>query len=598
MTMRSQFTISAVVFVALLCVISGLMLVTQRKIARLQDQQDLAAEIQRGIAELSDLTDTFLLYHDRGSLPRWETAFAALSDNLSRIKVDGPEQMAVVGHMQADRQGLQDSFADVVTTLEDAVQAGRGGPDLKVIQVAWSGMALQVHGLASDALGLSRIWDEAEDKTDRANVVLILALIATFAAYIAATFGLIHRRTLASLAELRSGTEIIGAGDLDFALPQGRNDELGDLSRAFNRMAANLKAVTRSKAALEREMAERKKAEEAKRRLAQFPEENPSPVLRIAGDGALLYANVPALAWLSACWSWRPGDRLPEPLAAFVADASGRDHAVGAEIAGQTNRTYWVEGVRPLDEDYVNVYGLDITERKTAEEELRRSNENLGQFAYVASHDLQEPLRVMASYSQLLERRYRGRLDKDADEFIGFIVDAAVRMQNLITDLLAYSRTGHTPDAVTQVDCGRLVRRVIAGMANAVETAGAAEVTYGDLPVVPGHEPSLTQLFQNLIGNALKFHGDKPPRIHVAAERQGSFWVFSVRDNGIGIEPEYFEKIFMLFQRLHPREQYPGTGMGLTICKKVVENHGGRIWVESELGKGSTFYFTIPAATV
>ncbi|MFA5042876.1 MAG: ATP-binding protein [Kiritimatiellia bacterium] len=226
--------------------------------------------------------------------------------------------------------------------------------------------------------------------------------------------------------------------------------------------------------------------------------------------------------------------------------------------------------------------------------ELARTNENLAQFAYVASHDLQEPLRIMANYSQLLEKRYKTMLDKDADDFIDFIVDAAKRMQKLIADLLEYSRAGDKNINMTKVDCNEVLRKVIAGMAPIV-ASDCARVTHDDLPVLTAHETGLIQLFQNLIGNALKFHGKEPPLIHVAVRRDKNDWVFAVRDNGIGIEPQYKERIFQIFQRLHSRSEYPGTGIGLAICKKIVENHGGRIWVESAPGEGATFYFTIPA---
>jgi light-regulated signal transduction histidine kinase (bacteriophytochrome) len=235
------------------------------------------------------------------------------------------------------------------------------------------------------------------------------------------------------------------------------------------------------------------------------------------------------------------------------------------------------------------------SELEASNKDLARSNENLAQFAYVASHDLQEPLRIMASYSQLIEKRYRSKLDADADEFIGYIVDAAARMQKLITDLLAYSRAGRPGAGVEDVDCDRVVRRVVESLGTTIHAAGGS-VTHDALPVIRTQEAGMIQLFQNLIGNALKFRGEDPPRIHVGARASGGEWLFSVRDNGIGIEPQYRERVFVIFQRLHSQEQYAGTGIGLSICKKIVESQGGRIWVESELGKGSTFYFTLPGA--
>jgi signal transduction histidine kinase len=225
--------------------------------------------------------------------------------------------------------------------------------------------------------------------------------------------------------------------------------------------------------------------------------------------------------------------------------------------------------------------------------ELARSNKELEQFAYVASHDLQEPLRMVSSYTQLLEQRYRGRLDDDAHEFIGYAVDGARRMQRLINDLLEFSRVSTRGKPLQPVDANDVLGTVRANLSAAIEDAGAL-VTNEELPTVMIDPTQLGQLLQNLIGNAIKFHGAGPPRVHVAAcEREGE-WVFAVKDNGIGIEPEYFDRIFVIFQRLHVAADYPGTGIGLAVCKRIVERHGGRIWVESESGAGAIFSFTVP----
>lgn len=235
---------------------------------------------------------------------------------------------------------------------------------------------------------------------------------------------------------------------------------------------------------------------------------------------------------------------------------------------------------------------LELEERRRAERELARSNAELEQFAYVASHDLQEPLRMVASFTQLLAKRYRGKLDADADEFIGFAVDGATRMQRLLNDLLAYSRVGTRSKAFAAIDCNSVLSDALANLKPAIEESGAV-ITHEPLPIVRGDEVQLIQLFQNLIGNAVKFYGQEPLQVHISAELKDSDWVFAVRDNGIGIAPEHQRRIFLIFQRLHHRSEYPGTGIGLALCQRIVERHGGRIWVESEVGKGSTFYFTI-----
>jgi light-regulated signal transduction histidine kinase (bacteriophytochrome) len=227
------------------------------------------------------------------------------------------------------------------------------------------------------------------------------------------------------------------------------------------------------------------------------------------------------------------------------------------------------------------------------EEELRRSNTELEQFAYVASHDLQEPLRAVAGMVQLLGQRYKGRLDESADEYISHAVEASARMQNLINDLLDYSRVDRGERAFERTSMEQVLNTALANLQIPIQES-QAQITRDPLPTFMADTGQMIRVLQNLIGNAIKFRGEGPLHIHIGAEKIDEAWRFSVNDNGIGIEPQYFARIFLVFQRLHTRRQYPGTGIGLSLCKKIIERHGGQIWVESQLGHGATFYFTLP----
>ena len=386
--------------------------------------------------------------------------------------------------------------------------------------------------------------------------------------------------------------------------------------RVEERTSALQEAVNK----LQREISERRRIEEALReseaKFQQLFDEAPVGYHEYDTQGRITKVNRTELEMLG----YPLEEMLGQPVWKFSSEEETSRHAVLAKLAGTIppgrgfERTYRrKDGTtfpviiedRPLRDSEGRIIGIrstiqDITDRREAEEALKqntealaRSNQELEQFAYVASHDLQEPLRMVTSYVQLLARRYQNRLDSDAEEFINFAVDGATRMHTLINGLLAYSRVGTRGKPFEPTNCETILQQSLDNLKMTMEESGTV-VTHDSLPTVMADDLQLGQLFQNLIGNAIKFHGEEPPRVHVSVKPDGKQWVFSVRDNGIGIAPEFAERIFIIFQRLHGKEKYPGTGIGLAVCKKIVECHGGRIWVGSELGKGATFYFTLP----
>lgn len=271
--------------------------------------------------------------------------------------------------------------------------------------------------------------------------------------------------------------------------------------------------------------------------------------------------------------------------------ASGKP-VTSEEHSDINNRDYQVTAT-PLGKNMVITMSVDITERKRDEEEIKRSNAELQQFAYVASHDLQEPLRMVTSYLGLLEKKYGNELSPQAKEFIGFAVDGSMRMKELIDDLLEYSRIDSGPIDLNEVDMNEVATVVEEDLHASIEETGSM-IIINHLPTIRADNTQMKQLLANLVSNAIKFHGDSRPKIEISAVTYENEFVFSVEDNGIGIDPKYADKLFKMFSRLHARDEYPGTGIGLAICKKIVDRHGGKIWFESEPGKGTTFYFTVP----
>ena len=425
--------------------------------------------------------------------------------------------------------------------------------------------------------------------------IAVISAIALLVA-VALAFALARGLTRPILA-LQRGAARFAEGELDLRLAETTRDELGQLAHEFNRMAESL---------AERQTYLRRRAE-------QFFNLSLDLLCTIDPSGRLLDLNP---AWESILGYSRDelrGQLLislvhPDDVAATTAalqrvtnNQAARFESRYRHTDGQYRWLAWV-AVLSAQEKLLYAAARDVTDRRLSEEnlsqktdELQRSIQELEQFAYVASHDLQEPLHLVSGYVQLLSRRYKGKLDADADEFISYAIEGVNRMRNLIADLLAYSRVGSSRKEFTPVILDDTLNQVLENLQPVMEGARAT-VTHDSLPSVLGDDSQMIQLLQNLIENAIKFHGVETPRIHIGARQMEERLLFFVRDNGIGIDPQYTERVFVIFQRLHTPDKYSGTGIGLAICRKIVERHGGRIWVDSEPGKGSTFYFTLQPA--
>lgn len=405
-------------------------------------------------------------------------------------------------------------------------------------------------------------------------------------------------------------TAVSETGDYSVRAQKLSGDELGVLVDRFNEMLAGIQSrEDKLKKALSDREAALRDVEQERERFRFMAESMPQKIFTSLPNGESTYLNRQWMEFTGLTfeqiaksdWSlFVHPDDVEETVRAW------RHGLISGEPFQVTNRIRRADGVyrwhlnrgRAMRnaEGQITLWigsSTDIHEQKEKEDELRRANEDLQQFAYSASHDLQEPIRNVAVYSELISKRYHSVLDAEGQQFLAFLTEGGRRLATLVSDLLAYTRASMAELSETAVESSVVLNNSLVNLAQAIRESQAT-ITYDGLPVVYMGESHLEQVFQNLIGNALKYRTEEPPRIVVSATDRGAFWCFSVRDNGIGIDPQYKEKIFGVFKRLHQNQKYSGTGIGLAICQRVVERYGGRIWVESEPGKGSTFFFTVP----
>jgi signal transduction histidine kinase len=498
MTIRSNLILSFISFCIITLVVGITLFVTIRQTNELNTTEDKADRLLLAAHELSELSNDYILFHEKRQAVQWETKYNSMAALFAQLHSDRPEEQTLLENIAANHKRLNLIFNDVRATVETGPVSPHDVGDIGFLQLSWSRLTVQTQGMIFDVSQLADLIKQDTRAVEGRAIILIIAMIGMLIVFILVNYLFIYWRVLRSVATLREGTTIIGSGNLDFRIEEISKDEIGDLARAFNQMNVNLATVLASKEELNREVEERRQAQ----------------------------------------------DELKKTLT-----------------------------------------------------DLERSNKELEQFAYVASHDLQEPLRMVSSYTQLLGERYGDQLDEKAKKFINYAVDGAIRMQQLIQDLLLFSRVTTRGEEFQPVDSRAALGMAVSGLGETIRESGALVTNDDDFPQVMADQTQLAQVFQNLISNAIKFRGPNQPLVHVSVRAEDLHWLFSVKDNGIGIDPRYRGKVFVIFQRLHTREEYPGTGIGLALCERIIKRHGGEIWFDSKPGEGSTFYFTFPKRT-
>ncbi len=596
---KTQLIISIVVFSIILILIIASVANTEQQVTQLNAQETISSKIERGASNLNSVAVDYFLYQEDQQLSQWNSTLSSLSSDLSNLKLYTPQQQTLAENISGDLQRFNSLFDDVVAYLQSASRNVSVRID-PVFQLKWTNMAAQSTKLASDSSQLSSSLSDQSRQVNDTNILLIVSLVGTFGALLLTIYLMIFRRTLKSVTKLQNGINIVSSGNLDYHIETKSKDEISELSNAFNQMTANRKLAEEK--LLAASLYSRSLLEASLDPLVTISKEGKITDVNKATEDVTGYTRKELIGSDFSNYFTEPEEAragyqkvftegLVKDYPLTIRHTSGRITDVLYNASVYINSQGDIQGVFAA--------ARDITERKAMEnevkqtlEKLKQSNAELEQFAYVASHDLQEPLRMVASYVQLLERRYKGKLDKEADEFIAFAVDGANRMRSLIDDLLTYSRVARLGKPFEPTNLESTFEIALLNLKASIAENNAV-VTHDALPVVMADGGQLVQLLQNLIGNAIKFHGKEPPRVHVSAQNKGNEYLFSLRDNGIGIAPEYFERLFKIFQRLHTREEYPGSGIGLAVCKRIVERHGGRIWIESQVGKGSTIYFTL-----
>jgi PAS domain S-box-containing protein len=611
MRIRTQFIATLFLFGALFAAIGISAIFTNQRVDSSNSQRTFAASVSQGAGELSYLANDYVIYRENQQLERWQGRFTSFSRDVAMLNYNSAEQQALVGDIHGNTQRIKEVFESVVSAIGSTNLDQRGAIDPDLLKVSWSRSAVQSQTLLSDASRLSELWTDQVNYFQRVNNITVIVLIGVFIAYFLINFVVTQRRALQGLAKIQMGTAFVASGDLDFKIDESGWDEIGDLSRSFNRMTDDLKTVTTSKYDLEREIIERKRVEEdleaSNRKVNEILASIEEDFYVLDQRWNFVYANTqftgkigkqPADFVGKNIWKMFP-KHVGTPLEENFHAAMDKREIRRFEITGEYTNAWYRMTAFPSEEG-IAVIGTDITESKKADERIKRanaeleaSNKELEAFSYSVSHDLRAPLRSMEGFSSALVEDYADKLDDQGKQYLRYVKESSDLMARLIDDLLKLSRVTRSEMNYDRVNLSELAREITDGLKREAPERRAETVITPDV-MVNGDHTLLRAVLENLIGNAWKFSGKvDSPRIEFGViERNGKQACF-VRDNGTGFDMTYADRLFKPFQRLHKASDFAGTGIGLATVQRIIRRHGGEVWAESKIGEGATFYFTL-----